>query len=720
MLNVRTIFMATLLLLLVACGGSSSHEEADQLGGDQVDGVDSSDGTQPIVSRLVVSSGQDGVLSLLWVDGPSGSLRHRSFLPGDGFSLESLALSPDGRFIYAAAGNGLLHTFALDATKGSVTEMPTLSLAGTAKSVVLDSSGGQLYVALGSAGVAHLAIDPVTGVATQSSGPYTGLDASRLVLHPSGSLLLALDRTNSKVVAYTRTLPGGTLSPAASSTIDSQATSIALDLRGKVAYVTYNESSDNVKVYDLNPSTGALTPRQTLTAGSNPAVILVNHDGTAAYVGNSGSNNVTRFTIASETGELTKKENVTGDEGPTSLALSPAGDYLYSGNVTGSGVSVFRVSPSDGSLTLVDTIYVAYPVNAVVSVPGSAHLKQTATHVLAPDKLGVQLYDVTDDQGTLSLKTTAGKPGSAVEAVLDPLYGVVYSVESTDNKIVSFPFDREPDTTTPYTALDGPADIPLLETLVVGPLSRYLYVLDTRNQSDLAGRILRYEIGPAGLGTLRGSTNTGSNPEALLLHPAGRWMYSLNSFADTISLFELSLSAGTLALKKTMTPGQAGQGVGRPLSLDFHPNGRYAYLTLSHDRELVRYHVAPTNGELETPSRTTTVGVSAVDDRPLSIAVDPQGHFAVVSFIGAEVVSYRIDPQDFTLSKVNSVLLDGLAPRSLAVDPQSRFVYVTVKGGTARLLVDADGKLSGPVQTELTGDDSTTSYRAVTIVDELK
>lgn len=717
----RVLIALSLLLLVAACGGSSSRSGADQSGADQsgVDqsGVDASDGTSPSVSRFVVAVGNEGLLSVLRVNGANGSLWHRTFLPTGGFALRGVLRSPDGRFVYAIADNGKLHTFSLDASDGTPTALTPLDLGGSPSGLVLDSNGTSLYVALGSGGVQHLTLDPSTGVAKKEGAAQTGVNATRVVLHPSGSLLFALDRTNSKVVAFKRTVPGGSLSPAESSTIDAQATGLALDSRGRVAYVTYSQGSDNVKVYDVDATTGALTARQTLTANSNPSAILVDSAGKVAYVANSGSNNVTRFLIDAESGELTKRDNVNGGEGPVSLALSPAGDYLYSANFDGGGVSVFSIAPADGALTFVDTSYVAQPVSAVVSVPGSGYLTKKASFAVAPDSLGVQLYRVTDEQGTLSLSSTAGTPGSAIRSVVDQRDGVVYTIRDSDNKIVSFPFNRPPDGTTPRTEMDGPTDVPRLAALLVGPLSRYLYVLDARNQSDLPGSILRFSIGPEGLIAPQGSTSTGNNPEELVLHPAGRWMYALNSFADTISYYTLDLESGLPSLRGTITPGKVGQGAGRPLSMDFHPNGRYAYLTLSHDSELVRFHVAPTNGELETPQRTSTTGISAVDDRPLSIAVDDQGRFLVVSFIGEEVASYRIDPETFSLSHVDTLLLDGLAPRYLAIDPQSRFVYVTIKGGTARLLLGSDGKLSGPVQTETPNTDSAT-YRAVTIVSD--
>jgi len=71
------------------------------------------------------------------------------------------------------------------------------------------------------------------------------------------------------------------------------------------------------------------------------------------------------------------------------------------------------------------------------------------------------------------------------------------------------------------------------------------------------------------------------------------------------------------------------------------------------------------------------------------------------------------------LSLRNVVSLEE-QPNYMAVDPQGQFVYVTVRGGTVRLTISAEGMLSTPQQTETTGDNSTSTYRAPTILSVLE
>jgi YVTN family beta-propeller protein len=77
-----------------------------------------------------------------------------------------------------------------------------------------------------------------------------------------------------------------------------------VDPAGKFAYVT-NSGSNDVSMYTIDTTTGALTSIGTIAAGSTPTSIAIHPSGRFAYVTNSGSNDVSMYGIDSATGALT-------------------------------------------------------------------------------------------------------------------------------------------------------------------------------------------------------------------------------------------------------------------------------------------------------------------------------------------------------------------------------------------------------------------------------
>jgi 6-phosphogluconolactonase (cycloisomerase 2 family) len=85
-----------------------------------------------------------------------------------------------------------------------------------------------------------------------------------------------------------------------------------------------NNSSDDVSVYTINPTTGALAAVGTpVTAGTDPVSVAVDPTGRFAYVANFGSGNVSVYSINPTTGALTAVGTSVGTGTcPVSIALA--------------------------------------------------------------------------------------------------------------------------------------------------------------------------------------------------------------------------------------------------------------------------------------------------------------------------------------------------------------------------------------------------------------
>jgi 6-phosphogluconolactonase len=78
---------------------------------------------------------------------------------------------------------------------------------------------------------------------------------------------------------------------------------VAVDPAGKFAYVT-NSASNDVSMYTINATTGALTSTG-MIARISPVSVAVDPAGKFAYVTNSASNDVSIYSIDAATGALT-------------------------------------------------------------------------------------------------------------------------------------------------------------------------------------------------------------------------------------------------------------------------------------------------------------------------------------------------------------------------------------------------------------------------------
>jgi len=96
--------------------------------------------------------------------------------------------------------------------------------------------------------------------------------------------------------------------------------SVAVDPSGKFAYVA-NLNSNDVSMYTIDVTTGALTSIGTIAAGSNPSSVAVDPSGRFAYVANGGSNSVSMYTIDATTGTLTSIGTIAAGTTPRSAAI---------------------------------------------------------------------------------------------------------------------------------------------------------------------------------------------------------------------------------------------------------------------------------------------------------------------------------------------------------------------------------------------------------------
>jgi len=165
-----------------------------------------------------------------------------------------------------------------------------------------------------------------------------------------------------------------------------------------------------------------------------------------------------------------------------------------------------------------------------------------------------------------------------------------------------------------------------------------------------------------------GSFVTGQSPLSVAVHPTGRFVYVANSGENTISLFSVDSSSGSLNEIRPRTTSAA-----RPTALAMDPGGNFLYVINQGVNAVSSFAVDSGKGTL-----TAVAGpLVSTGFNPAALAVTPSGKFLYVSNSNSDSVSaYSLSSGALTAVPGSPVAI-GRGPMAIAVDPGEHFVYVT-------------------------------------------
>ena len=291
----------------------------------------------------------------------------------------SMTVDPSGKFVYVANWGegdtaGSVSAYTINPTTGTLTSVGTIQAPcapppspGSCApwSVVIHPSGKFAYVAneggFAPTSVSAYTINATTGALTLIGTAAAGGRAIAVAVHPSGKFAYVADAShgfpgeNDNVSMYTVNATTGALASIGTIVAGWSPTSIAIDPSGKFAYVTISGSND-VSMYTIDASMGTLTSIGPIAAGTGPASLAVGPTGKFIYVVNSGSNDVSVYTINTSTGVLTSVGTRAAGTSPSSIAIDPSGKFAYVANSGSNNVSMYSIDAATGALTLIGTI----------------------------------------------------------------------------------------------------------------------------------------------------------------------------------------------------------------------------------------------------------------------------------------------------------------------------------------------------------------------------
>ncbi len=293
-----------------------------------------------------------------------------------------LAISPNGRFLYAAneVGNfggkrsGAVSVFRIDRETGKLTLLNQQPSAGSGPChVAVDKTGNCVLVAnYGSGSVAAFTVATdgrLSGPGFQVQHHGSSINSQRqegphahfITADPANRFALACDLGLDQVLVYRLDARQGTLKPneppAAPVTPGAGPRHLAFDPNGRWVYVI-NELDSTLSSFEYAARKGALTLIEsvsTLPQGyqgkSYCAEVEVHRSGKFLYGSNRGHDSIALFSIEPKTGKakLVSCEPTRGKT-PRHFALDPSGKWLLVENQDSNDIFVFRVEQETGRL----------------------------------------------------------------------------------------------------------------------------------------------------------------------------------------------------------------------------------------------------------------------------------------------------------------------------------------------------------------------------------
>lgn len=684
----KAILLIVIPLTLMACGGGASDSEDS--GPDPVP----TPAPEP-ADRFVYSGNSDGTISILKVDPIAGFANPIAFFKVGSQSIRDIIYDQQNERLIILDSSSI-HTFSVDEDTGQLSpvDVSSTSVAGLASHITLNSAGTTVYAAVGSGGTNFVEAYTISAAGVLSRDTTTlSVDPDYIQLNPAGDKLYIVSRSDDAIHAYNVAADGSlSTSPLVIAT-DENPTALLFNSAGTIAYLLRSDNSgDSLEVFDVAANGNFSSRKDFENVGTSAVDMVMSADGLNLYSISSGDKEVYHLTISPANGELTYVDDYDISYTPTDITLSYTGNEMYIGHSEDDVVSTLLINDSDGSLTLKDWARVFDGSNTVASVGNDeGALLATPLYLLAPDQSGLSIYGVAGD-GALNLLSKENTSGALIdgEVEVDYFNNIVLATgeDGTSADIITaYSLNETSGEVTETDSEDVTVDSEsVFARLELGKSGRYIYALDQDQLSSVPlqrGYVRTYTYDESGEVSSSAIDNelVGPSPENLTIHPAGHYMYAINSFGtasngDSVELITINATDGTLSAGQDVYPGGRGPGQGRPIDLRFHPNGRYAYVTVEDDNKVVRY-IVDENGTLSNISNTSIPDDSGNDSTPHGLAVHPNGQYLYVTEKGSaeNIALFSINQGNFSLNFESRLDLSE-SPQYIEIDPQGRFLYV--------------------------------------------
>jgi 6-phosphogluconolactonase (cycloisomerase 2 family) len=243
---------------------------------------------------------------------------------------------------------------------------------------------------------------------------------------------------------------------------------------------------------------------------------------------------------------------------------------------------------------------------------------------------------------------------------------------------------------TPPTENTSPTGLALL------PSKKFLYAINSR-----ADTISIFNVASDGTLTLSGTPGPagGSSPSAAVIDPTGNFLLVTNNFTDNVSVFSIKPDSGALT-QVTGSPFPANTG---PAEILITPSGKFVYVTNPRIGMITAFTFSSSDGTLTQLANSPFSSLPGGGGGAFGLAVDGSEQFLYVTNPSASndppnaatignISAFSIAPSTASIPGVLTPILgspftaaNGVGPSAIAVDPGGKFVYATTTGSTSSI-----------------------------------
>ena len=335
---------------------------------------------------------------------------------------------------------------------------------------------------------------------------------------------------------------------------------------------TYTTKTDSKGIYafDFDPESGKLTARGVAAETHDPSWVVIHPNGKYAYAANEAGkqSTITAFAIDAKNAKLTPLNQLPAlGEDPCYLSFDKIGKYLFAANYSSGNVAVFPI--------------------------------------LRDGKLGEHTANVKDAGPLGPNKERQGGPHAHWVGV-SPNNGFVFVSDLGLDGLLSYRFDPTKGTLTPGAlpfAKLAPGAGPRHATFC--PNGKFVYVVSELNSTvtvsayDWAkGALQELQV----VSTLPADFQGRNDTAEIAVHPDGKWLFASNRGHDTIAVFSIDPSDGTLH-----PAGEFPTDGKEPRHFAIDPAGQYLLAENQNSNSIVVFRIDSSTGALTQVSRADNI-----------------------------------------------------------------------------------------------------------------
>ncbi|MGA2589744.1 MAG: lactonase family protein [Bryobacteraceae bacterium] len=335
-------------------------------------------------------------------------------------------------------------------------------------------------------------------------------------------------------------------------------------------------NGQGIYLFQMNPATGALSPREVLANDSNPSWLAFDPSRTHLYAANetatfqgARAGSVSAYSIGRANGHLTLLNTVSSQgAGPAHLSVHPSGKYVLVANYAGGTVAVLpiRANGELGPATDVKqdagAVGPAHSASAPLGTFAISGHDSPHAHMIQADPSGrfvlaadlaldrIFIWNFDSDRGKLSANDPPWAPLPPGDGprhfAFHPNGRWLYSLQEEGSTLVMFDYDAARGRLTPKQTISslpkGFTGTNFTSEVMVSPDGKFVYAANRLHDS-----IAWFSIGEAGMLTLAGEAWTrGDYPRSFNIDPTGSYLYSCNQRSDAIATFRIDRRTGSL------------------------------------------------------------------------------------------------------------------------------------------------------------------------------